>query len=111
MTLTFVHLLAMYGVTFAARHASLLDVPRAWAMRSRFIAAMLACPFCTGFHAGWFVYALNVHPRSWALWDALVAGFAGAAFSYGLDVVLVWFESRTKKDEAHVVLPKPKEPT
>ena len=102
--MTILSLLAIYGVMFAARNASVLDVPRAWlTRRSRFATALLSCSFCTGFHAGWFVFVLSTHPRAWTAWDAALWAFAGATFSYALDVALLWVEARTPKKEPHVV--------
>lgn len=102
--MTILSLLAIYGVMFATRHASILDVPRTWlTRRSRFAEALLSCSFCTGFHAGWFVFALSTNPRVWTAWDAALWAFAGATFSYALDVALLWVEARTPKKEPHVV--------
>jgi len=44
-------LLAAYGLTFAIQHkiSFIHD-------KSKFIDEMLSCTFCTGFHAGWFIW-------------------------------------------------------
>ncbi len=58
-------LLAAYGLTFAIQH----KIP--WIHgKSKFIDEMLACTFCTGFHAGWFI---------WAWWNLTVLD----AFGWG----------------------------
>lgn len=85
-------LLAFYGVTFALRSATLLEPLRLWlARRSRFARDLLACPFCTGFHAGYLVYAFAV-PFPWHFGDVFLYAFASAAVSYVVETVVLWFE-------------------
>jgi membrane associated rhomboid family serine protease len=92
---TALYLLACYGLTFTICSAKLFERPRGWIVtRSRFIAELLSCYFCTGF---WASTALStvVHWRGTLIstvgWS-VVNGFAGAAFCYALDTVIRWFE-------------------
>ena len=107
-------LLAFYGVTFALRSATLLEPLRLWlARRSRFVRDLLACPFCTGFHAGYIVYAFAV-PFPWHFGDVFIYAFASAAFSYVMETLVLWFErlvpsapSAPQGDHHEVIRPPP----
>jgi hypothetical protein len=92
-------LLASYGLAFFLQQkADWLTEP----VRSRIalIDKLLSCTFCTGFWCGLLVFLLG----SWAdgsvlslgfpeyIHGLLVFGFASAAFSYGLDAAIQWFE-------------------
>ena len=82
-------LLAAYGLTFAIQH----KVP--WIHdKSSFLDAMLACTFCTGFHAGWITwlfYYLSLWTIDDTIWERhsifeiLPFAFAAAGTSYILD--------------------------
>jgi hypothetical protein len=89
------YLLACFGLTYLACDASILARPREIIRRRlRFIDKMLACYFCTGFWVSLAWYAL-LSPLA-ADWRIGVLGvahaFAGASFSYALNVVLLRFE-------------------
>jgi hypothetical protein len=86
---TIVWLLACFGLTFLLCDAAITAVPRTWlVMRFGFFRKLLACYFCTGF---WASLALAVGLIREPLWLVLY-GFAGASFSYALNVVLVALE-------------------
>lgn len=54
MNPTFFHLLVAYGLCFGLQN-------KAAFLRNRFdwLDALLACSYCTGFHAGWMVWILS----------------------------------------------------
>lgn len=104
-------LLAVYGVTFAARSASLLDVPRDWLLRKiPMLRALLECAFCTGFHAGWIVFVVGTIPSGWTLRGFLLAAFSGAAFAYMLDAAILAVEAATQRLQARVLIVPPAPP-
>ena len=91
--------LLVYSVTFALKDASLLEVPRNWAMdRSKVLAGLMSCAYCTGFHSGWLVYLL-----AWASGrverpsslDCFIFALASAVLSYLLDLVALLLEKHT----------------
>ena len=92
------YLLACYGLTFTLCDAKLFTRLRDLLCRWKFARELLSCYFCTGF---WLSMVLCV-PLFWGsfvdgyMWQRVVAviayGFAGAAFSYFLDAVIVRLE-------------------
>lgn len=79
-----VWLLACYGLTFLLCGAKLTAAPRRLLSRLAFFANLLSCYFCTGF---WVSLALAYWVLQTPAW-AVLHGFAGATFCYGLDVLL-----------------------
>lgn len=72
--------------------------------KSAFTDSMLACTYCTGFHAGWLsallfwlsgakdlmpAFVAGMHPAMFLLGSA----FVSAMFCYILDTVVRWVES------------------
>jgi hypothetical protein len=65
-----------------------------------FFSRMLACPYCTGFHAGWIAWIILRLQRhlmdetdvSMMIGDALAHAFAASAFCYLADTVAQWVE-------------------
>jgi len=55
-----VHLLAVYGVTFLLKDATIFSGVRTYLTeRSSFIRRLLSCPYCVGFYSGSFVYLVS----------------------------------------------------
>jgi hypothetical protein len=91
--------LAAYGIVFG-----LMQKKAAWLTeplkRWQFFAALLTCPYCLGFHAGWMVWVLGRLPghisSSTGLWEtvdeAVLYAFCGAAFCYLVDTLAVRIE-------------------
>jgi hypothetical protein len=80
-------LLSFYGLTYVIKEAEILSRPRQWVMEhSTFMAKMLYCWFCTGFHAGWIVYLLHEIDYSWRLF--ICWGLASATISYILNIAV-----------------------
>ena len=80
-------LLAMYGLAFALKEASLLDAPRRFLIRLHpFFYELFSCYFCVGFHAGYLVYLLSFNHFS--IRDMVLYGFVGAAFSFLTNLVV-----------------------
>ena len=82
-------LLAAYGLTFAIQH----KIPWIHGITS-FSDSMLACTFCTGFHAGWITWLLyfiplwSIDDTLWerhTLFEVIPFAFAAAGTSYILD--------------------------
>jgi hypothetical protein len=87
-------LLCAYGVMFILRSAQLpglVHVRNFVIERSELIAKLLACSFCTGFHAGWITYLLR--NQDFAFFPMLVLSLASASFCYFLDNLLIKLES------------------
>jgi len=91
--------LAAYGIVFGLmqKKASILTEPlKRWA----FFAALLTCPYCLGFHAGWLVWVFGRMPghyssgvSAWMMLDeAALYAFGGAAFCYLVDVLAARIE-------------------
>lgn len=93
----FLTVFLMYGLTFGMKDAKLLRVPRAWVtQKSHFLAELLSCAYCTGFHSGWISF-LILHTGGLAevlpfWWGLSVYALAGAAVSYVIDTVMVYLE-------------------
>lgn len=91
-------LLAAYGITFGAMNKA--DFLQG---KHPFLDRLLACSYCTGFHAGWIVWLLTRPIYGWTVpfWamplEALLWAFAGAVASYGLDTILQLAESWVRK--------------
>lgn len=70
-----------------------------------FLARMLKCTYCTGFHAGWMAWILlHLSPEGvtelyalgwWIPASILAHAFIGAGWSYTVDAVIVWLERNT----------------
>lgn len=76
-----------YGIAFGLSSASILQRPRLWVVkRVHFIALMLRCSYCTGFHAGWLSYLLLFLGRvPFDFRNMFSYAFASAAFCYLAD--------------------------
>jgi len=100
---TLVYLLFAYGITFGIQN-------KAPFLRGKidFLDALVKCTYCVGFHAGWLAwitYWLLENPNLGVGWAAttgnvvlsvLIWGLSSAAFSYGIDTAIRWFEYRAK---------------
>ena len=93
-----VYLLGAYGIAygmtnkFAPVFFKLLRIPKEQWRSSitkeqsstgpvrRFFVRLFACPYCTGFHAGWITYVFLVLNQEWVLYV-----FAAAASCYLAD--------------------------
>lgn len=89
--MVFLHLIAAYGISFALMNDKAPFVPLL--RRIDVVDRALQCSYCTGFHAGWLVWALWVAvegaPASTVvgnLASAVVWAFAASAFCYFADV-------------------------
>jgi hypothetical protein len=87
----FIKCLVWYGITFSICSAKLLQKPRQYLMEnSGFLAELLGCPFCVGFHVGWL---LHVYQDRVITVDSLITNsFSAATFCYTLDVLLRFLE-------------------
>jgi hypothetical protein len=70
-----------------------------------FLDRLLACTYCTGFHAGWTAWVLlNLNPKDlnamgWgSIASCLAHALAGAASSYTLDTAVRWWEGNTPSE-------------
>ncbi len=103
--MTLMSLLAAYGLCFGLMNDKakwitdrLIALPlRKDGEGATLFGRMFACPYCTGFHAGWVVW-VGVSPEVvgslvWAI-GILTFAFASAAFCYALDTALRWIEER-----------------
>lgn len=70
-----------------------------------FLDRLLACTYCTGFHAGWIAWILlhlnakGLASLEWgSIFSALSHALASAAFSYALDTAVRWFEGNTPSE-------------
>lgn len=65
-----------------------------------FFSRMLACPYCTGFHAGWIAWTIlrlqgHIMGKTDILTmvgDVLAHAFAASAFCYLADITAQWIE-------------------
>lgn len=91
------HMLACYGVVFVAVESQVLQNPRLWLMaRSRVISELLSCWFCTGFWVAAVVHVVvdrDAVTMGRYMEDVVVGSFAGATFTYALNVLLLTLES------------------
>jgi len=91
-------LLACYGLTFLTCDATIFNRPRDYVRsKSRFLSELLTCYFCTGFWVSSFWYVVLFYPSPDGdvlreLWFGLGHAFAGASFSYALNVALLRLE-------------------
>lgn len=102
MNTTVLLLLAMYGLTFTLKDSTIAMRPREWVIkRSTFMAGLLGCSFCTGWHSGWIVYvawrlvqysANDVGFGWYNIPSAALYAFAGAAISYAADQIMLRIE-------------------
>lgn len=108
---TFLFLCAAYGLCFGVMNdkAPLLPLLRKLPLLrdtegQTFFARMFACPYCTGFHAGWFMWLLMRLPGhllsekpdfASVPGEALAHAFAASAFCYVIDIVAQWVEDHT----------------
>jgi hypothetical protein len=93
--LSLVYLVLCFGIGFGLQN----KVPFLYG-KSKFVDDMLACSYCTGFHAGWISWLITrpieglgdgwyVAPFVW--------GFASAATCYTLDVATQLMEKASSK--------------
>lgn len=108
---TFLFLCAAYGLCFGLMNdkAPLVPLLRRLplfpdAEGRTFFSRMLACSYCSGFHAGWFTWLLLCLPGHIAVgkYDLFVLGgeflahaFAASAFCYLADTVSQWVEGHS----------------
>lgn len=90
-------LLLCYGICFGLMNK--VDFIRG---RHPLLDKLLACSYCTGFHAGWISWLL-VHAAAFefshkALLFALLWGFASGVFCYFIDTLGQLAESWVRKD-------------
>lgn len=105
---TLLFLFAAYGICFGVMNdkAPLLPALRSLPLfpdkdGRTFFTRMFACPYCTGFHAGWSAWLLLRLPDilagagTWpvVVGDLLVHAFAASAFCYVADTAAQWLES------------------
>lgn len=103
-------LLAAYGVCFGLMNDKipffpyLRKIPLFPDLEGKtFFSRMFDCPYCTGFHAGWVVWALTrlqEHLTKDICWTLLVGevlgyAFAASAFCYFLDTLVIFVEKKT----------------
>ncbi len=96
--MTFLILLfCAFGITFGLQH----KCPWLYG-KLGFIDRMLACTYCTGFHAGWITWILfkvtmgsiRDLPLS-SIPEMILLAFGSAGFSYALDALTRYFESNS----------------
>jgi len=103
----FLHLVAAYGLCFALMNDKIPLVP--WlrsapdVLEPNFWDQMLACAFCTGFHAGWLVGFVHLAAQGTLVtWIGppmlLVWGFAGSGFCYAIDTAVQWLETTARRE-------------
>lgn len=100
---TLTYLLFAYGITFGIQN-------KAPFLRGKvdLLDALVKCTYCVGFHAGWmaWIFYWTVENPSLGVGDLVIArnivlsvltwGLSSAAFSYGIDTAIRWFEYRAK---------------
>ena len=64
-----------------------------------FFSRMLACPYCTGFHAGWLIWGVSEFSPDIPLKPFFIGmflfAFASSAFCYALDVLVQYLEKNS----------------
>lgn len=77
-----VYILAAYGLCFALMNER---VPLVGWLSSKvnLLARMLECPYCTGFHCGWFVWGLRGLVEGFPT-EPLVAGVSAFVWTMGV---------------------------
>ena len=74
-------ILAIIGITYSIKEASLLDRPRIWLISKHpFFGNLIGCPFCVGFYSGLITYLLQ-----FKFFDArqlILFGFVGSITSF-----------------------------
>ena len=87
-------LLCAYAVCFGLQHKIGF-----FHGKSQFTDSLLACTYCTGFHAGWITYGLikaldkiQGIESSVMYSDIFIYSFASSIFCYMVDVVVQFFE-------------------
>jgi hypothetical protein len=94
---TVVDLICAYGICFGL--VNKVEFLR----KIKFFDRMLNCSYCTGFHAGWIVWAARhladcVQPTPTSIFSALCWAFTSAAFCYAADSVLQLVEGWIPRD-------------
>lgn len=91
------YLLVAYGITFGMQHKALF-----LRGKSDWIDRMLACTYCTGFHAGWITWIgwklkmIFENPMSVfgiTIVEMVLFAMASAGFSYFFDTLIRLMES------------------
>lgn len=92
---TIIQFFAIYGLTFTIKQSSLFHRPRLWLLSLHpLFGELLDCWFCTGNYSGYMIY-LATHLTSLNLIDFLLWGLAGATFSYLLENLISFLQTRT----------------
>ena len=92
--MNFTLLLACYGTTFFIADSALTVGLRYHLSKVSFFRKLLSCYFCLGFWNSLIISLLFIEaplePTNWVSFVGthIMHGFAGAAFTYGLNVVL-----------------------
>ena len=89
LELSLFDLLVMYGITFGIMN----KIPQIH-NRAALLDDLLACSYCTGFHAGWFMYFLHVlqSDSKFNLINIFCWSIASASFCYIIDTLVEYFE-------------------
>ena len=106
--MSFIYLLLVaYGITFGLQHKIPTKLLSLIQEKIKWVSALLACSYCTGFHAGWITWLLYSIAQADLLDQAIKFGmfidmalfaFASAGFSYILDVLSQWLELSAQAD-------------
>ncbi len=104
---TVLFLIASYGICFGLMNDKAPVIPGIRKIPlfpdkngNTFFTRMLACPYCTGFHAGWITWVMvylypHIVEKSDIFvmtGDVLVHAFAASAFCYIADITAQWIE-------------------
>jgi hypothetical protein len=97
------YLLSIYGMAFFLRNSDgpfdLMSKTRSHLMQNSFVGVffynLFSCMFCLGFHCGYMMYLFANHVYNWNLTHMMTWAFAGASFSFLVNVVVDYLTSRT----------------
>jgi len=100
--MNFIYLLIVsYGITFGLQHKIPTKLLSLIQEKIKWVSSLLACSYCTGFHAGWMTWLLFAIAQADLLDQTIKFGmfidmtlfaFASAGFSYLMDVLTQWLE-------------------
>jgi hypothetical protein len=91
----FMLLLGAYGLCFGFQNkATFLH------NKNPFFDSMFQCSYCTGFHCGWITWISDILVKGElsfiTIHQMTIFAFASAAFCFGMDEIIQYFESNKK---------------
>ena len=109
--MTFLHLLAAYGVCFGLMNDKAKPLTDGlcllpWGIGDWF-TRLFACAYCTGFHCGWVVWVLSALFEERYPWEIPLWCFASCAFCFVVEAWVEWLEAPQEELDDGQTAPQP----